>query len=168
MNNGNENRLILNSNGSIQRDTGGNARGTDAVDLQRNRFFDPSEAADIEYILPTTLPNPAATATDLGGGSMETDNNGTMNWRQSTVVTATNLNFGTVAAQSSSDVTVAVTGAAVGDIVNLGVNNAAVAANSCYTAWVSATDTVTVRFNNYSAGAITPTTVNTFKMQITK
>lgn len=126
------------------------------------------QAADIQYILPTTLPNPAATATDLGGGYMETDNNGTMNWRPSTVVTATNLNFGTVAAQSSSDVTVAVTGAAVGDIVNLGVDNAAVAANSCYTAWVSATDTVTVRFNNYSAGAITPTTVNTFKVQIIK
>lgn len=43
---GTRDSLILNSNGSIQRDTGGNARGTDAVDLQRNQFFDPLEVAD--------------------------------------------------------------------------------------------------------------------------
>ena len=99
---------------------------------------------------------------------METDNAGTMSWRQSVVVTATNLNFGNVASQTSSDVTVTVTGAAVGDIVNIGVDNAAVAANSCYTAWVSAANTVTIRFNNYSLAAIAPATTNTFKVQVTK
>ncbi len=127
-----------------------------------------AQASDINYTLPTSLPNAATSGTDLGSGTMETDAAGTMSWRQSTVATATNLNFGTVAAQSSSDVTVTVTGAAVGDIVNLGVDNAAVLANSCYTAWASAANTITIRFNNYSAGNLAPATTNTFRVQVTK
>ena len=127
-----------------------------------------AQTADINYTLPTATPSAATSGTDLGSGYMESDDAGTMSWRQSVVVTATNLNFGTVAAQSSGDVTVTVTGAAVGDIVNLGVDNAAVLANSSYTAWVSAVNTVTVRFNNYSVGAQTPGTTNTFKVQVTK
>ena len=49
-----------------------------------------------------------------------------------------------------------VTGAAAGDAVFLGVPNGSVNANSAVTAWVSAANTVTVRFNNYSAGNIDP------------
>src|SRR5690606_32869098 len=37
VNNGTENSLILNRNGSVQRDDAGNGRGADAVDLQRAR-----------------------------------------------------------------------------------------------------------------------------------
>ena len=58
-------------------------------------------------------------------------------------------------------------GAATGDCVTLGVDPAAVLANSCYTAWVSAADTVTVRFNNYSTGALNPA-AGTFKIIVTK
>lgn len=66
------------------------------------------------------------------------------------------LDFPNTAAQSSSDLTIAVTGAALGDVVLLGVPNSAVNANTCYTAWVSAAGQVSVRFNNYSAGAVDP------------
>jgi len=66
------------------------------------------------------------------------------------------LDFSSTAAQTSSDLTITVSGAAVGDMVTLGVPNGSVNANSCYTAWVSATNTVSVRFNNYSSGAIDP------------
>lgn len=59
------------------------------------------------------------------------------------------LDFPNTSAQQSSDLTITVTGAADGDRVILGVPNFSVLANSCYTAWVSASDTVTVRFNNY-------------------
>jgi hypothetical protein len=72
------------------------------------------------------------------------------------VISATaTLDFPSTAAQTSSDLTIAVTGAAVGDAVFLGLP-AAPDANGCFTAWVSAANTVTVRFNNYSAGAIDP------------
>jgi len=66
------------------------------------------------------------------------------------------LNFPNTLAQTSSDLTIALPGAVVGDMVMLGVQVAAIAANSSYTAWVSAANVVTVRFNNYSAAAINP------------
>ena len=66
------------------------------------------------------------------------------------------LNFPNTAAQTGSDLTVTVPGAADGDEVSVCVPNACVLPNSCYTGWVSAPNVVTVRFNNYSAGAQNP------------
>lgn len=78
------------------------------------------------------------------------------------------LDFGSTAAATSTDLTVTVTGAADGDVVTLGVPNSAVSANSAYTAWVSSTNTVTVRFNNYqTVGAIDPASA-TFKVRVIK
>lgn len=77
------------------------------------------------------------------------------------------LDFPNTLTLTSSDLTIALTGAASGDIVSLGVPAAAVNANSCYTAFVSAANVVTVRFNNYSALAIDPAS-GTFRVSITK
>ena len=77
------------------------------------------------------------------------------------------LDYGNTAAQNSADLTITVTGADGGDVVSLGVPNGSVNANTCYTAWVSATNTVTVRFNNYSNGAVNPAS-GTFKVFVTK
>jgi len=77
------------------------------------------------------------------------------------------LNFGNTAAQSSADLTITVTGAADQDPVILGVANGSTLANSDFTAWVSAANTVTVRFNNYSAGAQDPAS-GTFKVKVIK
>lgn len=84
-----------------------------------------------------------------------------------TLTNTASLDFPNTAAQNSSDLTITVTGAAVGDVVLLGVDNASVNANSCYTAFVSAANTVTVRFNNYSAAAIDPA-AGTFRVSIVK
>jgi len=77
------------------------------------------------------------------------------------------LDFGSTNAQLSTDLTITVTGAADGDVVSLGVPNAAVNANTSYSAWVSAANTVTVRFNNYSSGTVNPAS-GTFKVFVTK
>jgi hypothetical protein len=77
------------------------------------------------------------------------------------------LNFPSTLTLSSADLIIAVTGAEVGDVVSLGVPNAAVNANTCYTAWVSAASTVTVRFNNYSSGTVDPAQA-LFKVFVTK
>ena len=66
------------------------------------------------------------------------------------------LDFGSVAAQSFVDLAVTVTGAATGDCVVLGVPTASVTAGIVFSAWVSATNTVTVRAHNYTAGALDP------------
>ena len=76
------------------------------------------------------------------------------------------LNFNTTNSQSSSDLTMTVTGASTGDVVSLGVPTAAILPNSCYTAWVSATNTVTVRFNNYDNASQNPTS-GTFNVIVT-
>jgi hypothetical protein len=77
------------------------------------------------------------------------------------------LDFPSTAAQSSSELTITVSGASDGDVVSIGVPNASSNANSCYTARVSATNTVTVKFNNYSAAAIDPAS-GVFKVTIFK
>lgn len=78
---------------------------------------------------------------------------------------AANLNFPSTSAQTESDTTVSVPGAVVGDVVNLGVPNAAIVAGSFFNAWVSATDTVTVRFNNYSSTSKDPA-LGTFMIDV--
>ena len=77
------------------------------------------------------------------------------------------LNFPNTLTSTSSDLTIALVGAVDGDAVILGVPIASLNANSCYTAFVSAADTVTVRFNNYSLGAIDPAS-GTFRVSIVK
>jgi hypothetical protein len=77
------------------------------------------------------------------------------------------LDFPNTAAQSSSDLTIAVTGAAVGDPVALGIPNGSVLANSTYTAWVSSANNVRVRFNNFSSGALNPAS-GTFRVSVIK
>lgn len=76
------------------------------------------------------------------------------------------LDFGSTATLTSTDLTMTVTGALVGDSVSLGLP-AAPDANACFTAWVSAADTVTVRFNNYSAGPIDPASA-TYRATVTQ
>lgn len=69
------------------------------------------------------------------------------------------LNFPSTAAQTSSDLTFTLTGAEIGDPCILSTTSPSTAypANSSYSAWVSDADEITVRFNNYSTGAIDPT-----------
>ena len=66
-----------------------------------------------------------------------------------------NLNFPSVAAAGSQDLTIAVQGAAVGDAVMLGLASAPTA-GIVFQAFVSAANTVTVRATNITAGAIDP------------
>lgn len=65
------------------------------------------------------------------------------------------LDFASSATLTSDDQTMTVTGAAVGDPVSIS-NLTSPAANTSYFAFVSAADTVTVRFCNFSGGTINP------------
>jgi len=78
------------------------------------------------------------------------------------------LDFGNTAAGTVSDLTITVTGAADGDAVMLGVPNASIVAAGSYSAWVSATNTVTVRYaNNALVTAYDPAS-GTFKLTVNK
>lgn len=65
------------------------------------------------------------------------------------------LDFASVAAAGQQSLTITVTGAAVGDEVVLALP-AAPAAGLVFNAWVSATDTVTVRASNITAAPVDP------------
>jgi hypothetical protein len=65
------------------------------------------------------------------------------------------LDFVSLAAQASQDLTIAVVGAVVGDGVLLGLP-AAPNAGVVFTAWVSAAGVVTVRATNITGAAIDP------------
>jgi len=77
------------------------------------------------------------------------------------------LDFGNTSPQNSSDLTITVTGASDGDPVTVGAPNGSVLSNSSYSAFVSASNTVTVRFNNYSSGSQDPAS-GTFKVTVNK
>lgn len=77
------------------------------------------------------------------------------------------LDFPSTNNGNESDLTITVTGASEGDVVSLGIPNSVNLNHSCFTAWVSAANTVTVRFNNYGTGALDPASA-TFKVKVFK
>ena len=78
------------------------------------------------------------------------------------------LDFPSTGHGNSADLTITVTGASEGDVVALGIPNASIVANASFTAWVSATDTVTVRFNNYASSGNSDPASGTFKIKVLK
>jgi hypothetical protein len=77
------------------------------------------------------------------------------------------LNFGSIANNSYEDLTVTVTGASTGDVVSFGTPTAAAVAYATFTAWVSATDTVTIRCVNVHSSSIDPAS-GVFKVKVFK
>lgn len=75
------------------------------------------------------------------------------------------LNFPSTGAAAVSDLTVTVTGAAVGDVVVIGVPNGSVSATATFWGWVSAINTVTVR---YSPKATEDPASGAFKVMVFK
>lgn len=82
------------------------------------------------------------------------------------LVGSATLNFGSVAAGAKEDLTITVIGAAVGDKVILGAPN--LPANGMYSAVVTATDTITVRFINNDLTAPIDPDSGIFKVTVLK
>jgi hypothetical protein len=82
---------------------------------------------------------------------------------------AVSLDFPAITAQSCTTLTLAVTGAADGDTVALGVPNAlASTASTTFSGWVSSADTVTVRACNIGAAAIADPAAATVRADVWK
>jgi hypothetical protein len=77
--------------------------------------------------------------------------------RTRTVFSATKtIDFASTLTQTRTDNTITVRGAVIGDLVALGIPNAAIVAGGSWFAWVSAADTVTIRYENSTAGTLDP------------
>jgi hypothetical protein len=64
------------------------------------------------------------------------------------IFNTTTLDFGSTLPGAATDLTMTVTGAVVGDNVILGVPNGSVPANGLFVGWVSASNTVKIRYIN--------------------
>jgi hypothetical protein len=127
------------------------------------------------------LTNTTAYEVILGHGvtPVTISSNGTLNIRSgalqiglngalltNTLSATASLDFPSTTAQTSTNLTIALAGAAAGDTVELGIPTASVTVHSCYTAWAS-NGFVYVSFNNYSAAARDPAS-GTFRVVVRK
>lgn len=85
-----------------------------------------------------------------------------------TVSATATLNFGATLPATSSDLTMTVTGAALGDVVMLGVPNGSMPANGGFIAWISASNTATVRYFNMDALSTLDPASGSFRITVYK
>lgn len=126
-----------------------------------------ANTAPLKFTAGTNLSTPETGAVEFDGTNYYATASTTRYTLAKTLTATATLDFGNTTAQNSTDLTITVTGAADGDVVYVGVPNAAVNANTCYTAFVSASNTVTVRFSNYSSGSVDPAS-GTFRVSVLK
>lgn len=126
-----------------------------------------ASTAPLKFTSGTNLTTAEAGAMEFNGTNLFFSPSTTRHTVNHGLTGSATLDFPSTTTLLSADLTITVTGAADGDVVSLGVPNTSVNANTFYTAWVSATNTVTVRFNNYSSGTVNPAS-GTFKVFVTK
>jgi len=126
-----------------------------------------SNGAPLKFTAGTNLTTPENGSVEYDGTNYFVTSGSTRYTLAKTITTTVTLNFGNTLTNTSSDITVTVTGAALNDVVIIGVPNGSVNNNSCYTAWVSTANSVKVRFNNYSSATINPAS-GTFRITVLK
>jgi hypothetical protein len=146
-------------------------------DLEATRFEIQTSGAfpsvnGVAYTWPGAAPAAAAVGTQTGRATIASSSAGVLTFQQlTTTVTTAPLDLPVVLANASADIVVpnAVAGAAPGDVVSLGVPNAAANLNLVsYQAWVSANDQVTIRVSNFSANALVALDDQVFKIVVVK
>jgi hypothetical protein len=120
----------------------------------------------LKFTSGTNLTTPESGAVEYDGTNYYVSNSSGRFTMAKTLTATATLNFTSTAAGTSTDLTITVTGAVDGDAVSVGVPNAAIVGNGCFTAWVSAANTVTVRFsNNDLTNALDPAS-GTFRVSV--
>jgi hypothetical protein len=155
-------RLTITPGGNI-----GISQNTPTARLHLPQGTATASTAPLKFTSGTNLTTAEAGAMEFNGTNLFFSPSTTRHTVNHGLTGSATLDFPSTLTLLSADRTISVTGAADGDVVSLGVPNAAVNANTSYSAWVSAANTVTVRFNNYSAGTVDPAS-GFFKVFVTK
>lgn len=124
-----------------------------------------ANTAPLKFTAGTNLTTPENGAVEFDGTNYFATSGGVRYTLAKTLIGSASLNFPSTATRLSSDLTITVTGASTNDFVI--VHPGTVVTNTTYTAWVSAANTVTVRFNNYSGGTLDPA-AGTFRVVVLK
>lgn len=128
-----------------------------------------ASTSPLKFTAGTNLTTPEVGAIEWNGTNLFLTTNTSVRQtiNQGLAATAT-LDFPSTANASFSALTVSVTNAALGDVVSLGIPDGSVPAAAVnFSAWVSAANTVTVRFTNNSGSAQDPVS-GSFKVFVTK
>ena len=128
-----------------------------------------ASTAPLKFTSGTNLTTPEAGALEYDG----TEFYGTSSTASRTIFArvlkgSATLDFTSTAAGGVTDLTITVTGAADGDVVSLSVPNASQTATGSFSAWVSATNTVTVRYRIAALTGSEDPASGTFKVTVTK
>lgn len=122
--------------------------------------------APLKFTSGTNLTTPESGAVEFDGTNYYATSSGVRYTLAKTLTGSATLDF-TAGARLSHDLTITVTGATTNDFVIVNPAAITIKANSCYTAWVSASNTVTVRFSNYTNSPINPDP-GTFRVTVLK
>jgi hypothetical protein len=128
-----------------------------------------ANTAPLKFTAGTNLTTAEAGALEWNGTNLFLTNSGNTRQTINQGLTATaTLDFPGTSNDIHRDLAITVTGASPGDVVSLGIPNESVPTLACnFIAWVSAANTVTVRFSNHSGGTVDPG-IGTFKVFVTK
>jgi hypothetical protein len=128
-----------------------------------------ANTAPLKFTAGTNLTTAEAGAVEWDGTNLFLTTSGAIRQTINKGLTATaTLDFPSTAVGAVSNLTVTVTGAALNDVVSLGVPNGSVPLTGDFSAWVSAANTVTVRYTNNSTTTAQDPAINTFKVFVTK
>jgi hypothetical protein len=127
-----------------------------------------ASTAPLKFTAGTNMTTPEAGAVEFDGTNYFVTSSTTRYTLAKTLTNTATLDFGSTAAGASTDLTITVTGAASGDCVILGVPSGSMPANGSYSAWVSAADTVTVRFSNNDLITAYDPASGTFRVSVLK
>lgn len=105
--------------------------------------------------------------TQGSGKVLTSDANGVCSWQTLSLTDIATLDFGNILANGHEVKTITVTGAALGDVVSLGIPNSSMSDHASFVAWVSASDTVSVKCFNFDGSSFDPA-AGVFKVKIFK
>ncbi len=126
-----------------------------------------ASTAPLKFTSGTNLSTPESGAVEFDGTNYFVTSSSVRYTLAKTLIGTASLDFPSTATRLSADLTFTLTGATTNDFVIVNPPSASLVANTCYTAWVSAANTITVRFNNYSGSTLNPT-VGTFRVTLLK
>lgn len=106
-------------------------------------------------------------AGEAAGYVLTSDANGNASWQVLALTDTATLDFGTIAPNGHETLTITITGAALGDVVSLGISNSSVNDHGAYMAWVSATNTVSIKCYNFDGSGFDPA-AGVFKVKVFK
>ncbi len=128
-----------------------------------------ASTAPLKFTSGTNLATPETGAVEYDGTNLFFTRTGTTRETVSTGLRGSDtLDFPNTNAGTSSDLTITVTGASDGDVCSLGVPNGSTVENGSFTCWVSASNTVTVRYSNNDLTTSYDPASGTFKVTVEK